>query len=185
MSTQNTPDETIVSAVIGGDIEQYATLIKRYETKLQRYVVYLIHDETTAYDTVQDTFIKAYQNLRSYNADYRFSSWIYRIAHNEAMNAVKRHKHVSNDDVDTIPDMSYESDLEDIVDSKILKTHIHSCLARLDPKYREVIQLVYFEHMKYEDIADVLRIPTSTVGVWLSRAKTKLRKLCEERGVTR
>ena len=77
-------DEVLVVQVIEGDADAYATLMTRYESRLLRYVIYLIHDQAAAEDAVQETFIKAYQNLRSYKPSYKFSSWIYRIAHNEA-----------------------------------------------------------------------------------------------------
>lgn len=178
-------DEQIVQRVTQGNVDAYGDLMKRYESKLQRYVVYLIHDQVAASDVVQDTFIKAYQNLRSFDPKYKFSSWIYRIAHNEAMNAVKKRRRISDDDIDTLPDASYDARLDEIVDKQILKAHVHGCLGKLEPKYREIVQLIYMEHMKYDEVGDVLHIPSSTVGVRLSRAKTRLRKICGQRGVNR
>jgi RNA polymerase sigma-70 factor (ECF subfamily) len=178
------PDEYFVARVTSGDVDAYAVLMQRYEAKLHRYVTYLIHDQTSAYDAVQETFIKAYQNLRSFNPKHKFSSWIYRIAHNEAMNIIRKNRHTSDSDIDTLPDQSYESHTDEVIDSSILKERVHGCLDKLDWKYREVIQLVYFEHMKYEDVSDVLHIPKSTVGVWLSRAKSRLKKICEQKGVS-
>ena len=75
--------------------------------------------------------------------------------------------------------------VEQLIDSDILKQHVRGCLDKLDPKYREVVQLVYFEHMKYDEVSDILRVPTSTVGVWLSRAKAQLKELCGQQGVKR
>lgn len=181
----STTDESIIVSVIAGDIDAYAEILTRYEAKLHRYVVYLIHNQTMADDVVQDTFIKAYQNLQGFNAKYKFSSWIYRIAHNEAMNAIKKVRHLTDDDIDELPESGYDQRVEELVDQDILKTHVQGCLSELDPRYREVIQLVYFEHMKYEEISDVLHVPTSTVGVWLSRAKKRLKELCNQRGVKR
>ena len=75
--------------------------------------------------------------------------------------------------------------ITELVDKKILAEDVHGCLGKLAPKYREVMQLVYFEHMKYEEASDVLHVPTSTIGVWLSRAKSQLREICKKRGVRR
>lgn len=179
------PDELIVLNVISGDTDAYAVLMERYEAKLLRYVVYLIHDNATARDIVQDSFIKAYQNLQGFNPKYKFSSWLYRIAHNEAMNAIKKHRHMTDYDIDMLPDVGYDQQLDTLLDDRALKANVHECLDKLDIKYREVIQLVYFEHMKYEEVSDVLHIPTSTVGVWVLRAKAKLRDICEQKGVRR
>lgn len=178
-------DEAIVAKVTSGDTDAFAELMARYETKLHRYVTYLIHNQSTATDVVQDTFIKAYQNLKSYNPKYKFSSWIYRIAHNEAMNSIKKSRRQSSQDLSELPDIDYGHRLEELVDKKILKEHVLGCMKKLDPKYREVVQLIYFEQMKYDDVSDILRVPTSTVGVWLSRAKSQLKKICEQRGVKR
>lgn len=176
-------DASIVARVIHGDIDAYAEIMHRYQTKLHRYVTFLIHNPTTATDVVQDTFIKAYENLQSYSPEYKFSSWIYRIAHNEAMNAVKKNRRLSDQDIDTLPDLDYDQHLDELVDKELLKEHVHGCLDKLGLKYRDVVQLAYFEHMKYDEISDILRIPTSTVGVRLSRAKLQLKKVCTEKGV--
>ncbi|MCA9327398.1 RNA polymerase sigma factor [Candidatus Saccharibacteria bacterium] len=175
-------DAAIVTRVTGGDSDAYAELMHRYEQKLLRYVVYLLHDEAAAADVVQDTFIKAYQNLRSYKPEYKFSSWIYRIAHNETMNAVRKNKHHSDADISTLPELAYDPHLAERIDRGFLKKDVRQCLEALEPKYREVVQLVYFEQMKYDEASDVLHVPTSTVGVWLKRAKDKLRVICSQKG---
>lgn len=176
-------DKNIVSKVIDGDIDAYEKIMSRYEAKLHRYVVYLIHNHTVADDVVQETFIKTYKSLRSFNSKYKFSSWIYRIAHNEAMNTVKKIRYSSGDDINELPDIEYNQQIEKLVDNKIIKGHINDCLAKIDTKYREIVQLVYLEGMKYEEVSDILHIPSSTVGVWLSRAKKKLKDVCSKKGV--
>lgn len=178
-------DESIVSKVVRGDSDAYAEIMSRYEPRLLRYVTYLIHNQAMAADVVQETFIKTYQNLHGFKPQYKFSSWIYRIAHNEAMNAVKKNKHISDSDIDEAPDSSYDARLDEVLDRAFLKEHVHSCLEKLEPKYRAVIQLVYFEHMKYDEVSDVLHVPASTVGVWLSRAKSRLKLICEQKGIQR
>lgn len=185
MTTLRTTDSSVVARVVAGDVDAYADIIARYETKLLRYVVYLIHDTDMASDVVQETFIKAYQNLRGFNDKYKFSSWIYRIAHNEAMNAVKKIRHATNDNIDELPETSYDAGLDNMVDNDMLKQHVRDCVRQLDQRYRDVVQLVYFEHMTYDDASDVLHVPPSTIGVWLLRAKKQLQKLCREKGVDR
>jgi RNA polymerase sigma-70 factor (ECF subfamily) len=185
MSKTATSDESIVAEITAGNVEMFAEIMARYEAKLTRYVIYLIHDNGTATDVVQETFIKAYQNLNSFNTKYKFSSWIYRIAHNEAMNAIKKHRFFYSEEVDDLPSKEYEQNISELIDDDLLKINVHDCLRQLEPKYREVIQLVYFENMKYDDVSDVLHIPSSTVGVWLSRAKSKLKLICTQKGVKR
>src|ERR1043166_6670972 len=83
-------DEQIALAVQAGTTERFGELIERYEAKLLRYVRKFLLDPEDAQDIVQDTFIKAYENLQSFDASRRFSPWIYRIAHNEFVNALKK-----------------------------------------------------------------------------------------------
>lgn len=181
---QDEPDEAVVARITAGDVDSYAVLMARYEQKLLRYVVYLLHDQATAADVVQETFIKAYRNLRSFKPKYKFSSWIYRIAHNEAMNAVKKERHIQRDaDAETLVDDTQDATIVNEIDAAILRDDLKACLVHLDVKYREVLMLQYYENMKYIEIADILHIPVATVGVRAARAKAKLRQLCEKQGV--
>lgn len=178
-------DAELVEVITGGDTERFGELMERYESKLLRYTIYLIHDGVLAQDVVQETFIKTYKNLRGYNPKYKFSSWIYRIAHNEAMSAVRAKKHVAEDiDVETVKEPSDEPSIIREIDQTILRGNLQMCLDTLDARYREVLMLQYYENMRYDEIADVLHIPPSTVGVWSLRGKARLKKLCEEKGVT-
>lgn len=178
-------DEMVAAHILEGDTDSYGVLMQRYEAKLKRYTSYILRDAATADDVVQITFIKAYQNLRSFNPAYKFSSWIYRIAHNESMNVLKKNRHMSDDAIEDMADQSYAPGVEQHIDDAILQADVQGCLSELEQKYRDVVQLIYFEGMKYEDASDVLHIPTSTVGVWLSRAKAKLLHICQKKGVRR
>lgn len=178
-------DAQIVSKILSGDIEEFAEIITRYESRLIRYVSYLVGSQVSAADIVQDTFIKAYVHLRGYDSRYKFSSWIYRIAHNEAMSAVVKRRHISDADVATLTEASYDFDFTGVIDAEILADDVAACLRKLDRKYREIVQLIYFENMKYEEASDILRIPTSTVGVRLSRAKKQLKEICIKQGTKR
>lgn len=182
--TTDETDEQLIAQIVGGDVDKFAHIMQRYEDRLMRYVIYLIHNEAMATDIVQETFIKSYQNLQSFNNKYKFSSWIYRIAHNEAMNSVKKEKHVVHDlDVEDIREATYETSTIRDIDRKILQGHVRACLDSLDIRYREVLMLQYYENMKYGEIADVLHIPASTVGVWASRGKAMLKRICQQKGV--
>lgn len=177
-------DQEIVSSVIAGDYERFGEIMRRYEPRLLRYAVYLIHDEAVAADAVQQTFIKAFQNLNSYKPSYGFSSWIYRIAHNEAMNAIRSESHIDRSvDSSEIEAVLSEPTIMHKIDTAILQKDVQACLRALEPKYREVLMLYYYENMRYVDIADVLHIPSSTVGIWIARGKTRLREICKEQGV--
>lgn len=183
-SSKEITDEALVSRVIAGDVDVFADIMGRYEAKLMRYVVYLIHDDAMARDVVQETFIKTYVNIKGFKPKYRFSSWIYRIAHNEAMNAIKREKHLDHSlDIDEAQDVLYEPTIIHEIDRTILQGDVRACLDELDIKYREVLMLQYYENMKYSEIADILHAPPTTVGVWAARGKAILKAICERKGV--
>ena len=174
-------DELIATEIQQGNIDAIGVLIDRYETKLKRYGMrFLTHDDDIE-DVVQEIFIKAYQNIQSFDPKRKFSSWIYRIAHNEFINHIRYHARdplpFFDFEVDTLiphpfSDDTPESDLE----RKETKELMDRALKKLDSKYREILLLFYYEELSYEEIADILRIPKSTVGVRLNRAKKELKK---------
>ncbi len=178
-------DSQIIASVVGGDSDAYAVIVERYEPKLLRYANYILKDYDTASDAVQESFIKAYVNLRSFNTTKQFSPWIYRILHNEAMNIIKRKKKTialgGADETDD--DFMVHFSTAEMLDKRMVNTDVRKCLTQLDVKYREVLALTYFDNLKYDEISDILHIPTSTVGVRIRRAKAILRKVCQSNGV--
>jgi RNA polymerase sigma-70 factor (ECF subfamily) len=171
-------DEKLVEIVTRQDKDLYAHIIKRYQERLLRYAVYLVKDESDAADVVQDTFIKAYIYLKSFNTKKKFSSWIYRIVHNEAINLVnKQKKHVPiMDNVDFDSGINLEEDMI----SRELKSHTEYCLKRIPVLYSEPLTLFFLEEKSYEEISDILRIPIGTVGTRINRAKIMLQKICQK-----
>jgi RNA polymerase sigma-70 factor (ECF subfamily) len=179
-SEKTLQDSDVVYLVIKGEKEQFAILIERYESKLIRYAQFLLKDYDNALDVVQESFIKAYVNLNSFNHSKSFSSWIYRITHNEAINFINKNKRSANlSSLDKDEDEFYfDNDFDEHIDKMFLKKEVKECIAKLDLKYQEVILLFYFEHLSYDQISDILHIPKSTVGVRVSRAKLILKKIC-------
>jgi len=173
-------DEQVIELVLEGDSNLYAQIVERYESKLMRYAQFILKDYDTASDAVQESFIKAFINLRNFDTKRKFSSWIYRILHNEVMNVIKRNKKLvsidSEENDDKIPFEDFRHDIK--IDQQILNSQVRKCLNKIDIKYREVLMLNYFENLKYEDISDILHIPTSTVGVRIKRGKEALKKIC-------
>lgn len=170
-------DEALVDDVRTRDKNLYAEVVKRYQDKLLRYTTYLLHDKDRAEDIVQETLIKAYINLNSFNSKKKFSSWIYRIAHNEAMNMLhKNQKELRiGDDTDFDSGISIEDDFS----KKELLDQIHSCIDKMPTPYGEPLVLFYFEEKSYEEISDILRIPIGTVGARINRAKALMKKICQ------
>jgi RNA polymerase sigma-70 factor (ECF subfamily) len=171
-------DEEIVKLVSKKDQELFSHIIKRYQDKLMRYAVYLTGDEDKSADIVQETFIKTYINLNSFDPQKKFSSWIYRIAHNQAMSSFPRHQKQV-----TLPD-DFEFDsgvnLEDDLIKQEFQAHTTKCLKKMPLIYREPLSLFFIEEKSYEEISDILRIPTGTVGTRINRAKLILKKICQK-----
>jgi RNA polymerase sigma-70 factor (ECF subfamily) len=137
-------------------------------------------------DLLQEIFIKAYVNIRSFDADRRFSPWIYRIAHNEFINTLKkRHKERGNLSlfyVDVLfPHPIAKEAADDGAHHREMKELLDGSLDQLDAKYRGPLTLYYLENMSYEEIAEIMRIPVSTVGVRLQRGKAMLKKVMKEK----
>lgn len=168
-------DEAVAVQVQQGNTEAFAQLLARYEGKLLRYAgKFLFYDPDGAEDVVQDVFIKAYTHIQSFDPARKFSSWIYRIAHNELINAIRkqRREHVSYFDLDTVlPHLTSGDATDAAAKATEERVAVEAALQKLDAKYREPLILFYFEDMDYQAIADVLRIPVSTVGVRLRRAR--------------
>lgn len=160
------------------DKEAYSQVVERYEKKLLRYASFLIKNETTAAEVVQDSFIKAYINLKSFDTKKKFSSWIYRIVHNEAINKIKRKKRlISIESVGVHKSLSIEDDNIEKLNKKEIKKLIQEGLDKLDAKYSEVLILYFLEDKSYEEISDILRLPIGTVGTRVARGKKILGKI--------
>jgi len=176
---EESTDESIARRVQGGDVEAFALLMQRYEKKITRYARKFLSHPDDVKDIVQEVFVKAYVNIRSFDAKRRFSPWIYRIAHNEFVNALKKKKteKISFIDFDFFfphPAAKETADMD--VDKNDLRRILDGYIGKMPVKYREPLILYYFEEMSYREIADVLRLPVSTVGIRLQRGKALLKK---------
>ena len=178
-------DEEVAIQVQKGDIESFRILVERYEPKMTRYAKRFFFDGDEGKDLVQEVFIKAYVNIQSFDASRRFSPWIYRIAHNEFVNNIKKRQkereNVSIFDFDLLfPHLVAKETADDGFNKAEVKGMLEHSLNTLNAKYREPLVLYYFEDMDYREIADILHIPISTVGVRLQRGRAMLKKIVKE-----
>jgi len=177
-------DEELVERVQAGDVEAFGALVERYEDRLLRYARKFLYEHMEAQDCVQNAFLKAYENIKSFNSSHKFSPWLYRIAHNEFVDVLRKHgrEPVSVLDPDTVfphPMASERTDRD--AEQREVRELLNRYLSQLEPRYREPLVLHYFEDMNYRDIADILRIPTSTVGVRLKRGRERMMRLMQEK----
>ena len=176
-------DEQIAARVQQGDGEHFGLLVERYEAKIARYARKFLFDSEDTKDLVQEVFLKAYINIQSFDLSRRFSPWVYRIAHNEFINAGKKRAR--------IPVLTFDFDLlfphpaatetaDGEANRRDMRQMLDQSLGKLDAKYREPLILYYFEEMDYQEIAEVLQIPVATLGVRLKRGRSKLQTMMQK-----
>jgi RNA polymerase sigma-70 factor (ECF subfamily) len=169
--------------------DHFEHLVDRYEKKLSRYVRRLTGlDIESIEDVLQESFIKIYVNLNDYDPNYSFSSWAYRITHNEAINYLRKNKKITTIPLETedeesanlIEILKSEIDVAEEVSRNDLIERIRKAISLLPDKYREVLILRYIEDLNYEEISDVLRMPMGTVATTVNRAKEKFKQIAEK-----
>lgn len=173
-------DEELVKKTLKDKV-YFGELVERYEAKLSRYISRLgVHDPEDQLDVLQDIFLKVYKNLNAFNEKMKFSSWIYRISHNEAISwyrkkNVRPEGHLIADSEELISFLSVKADSVDVeFDKSVNSKEVNEALIKIDEKYREVLILRFFEHKEYEEISDILKIPVGSVGTLLHRGKKQL-----------
>jgi len=175
-------DEQIAQAIQDGKHEMFAFIVERYEPKLKRYASKFIKSHTDTEDVIQDVFIKAYRNIQSFDTARKFSSWIYRITHNEFINFIKKRRIETVPLFDTDIILPYKEDYDLALSREEVKKALDENLGKLDLKYREPILLYYIEDFSYKEISDILHIPVATVGVRINRGKKLLKDIYGPKG---
>lgn len=174
-------DSELIKVIITQNKEAYRELFRRYEKKLFSYVYHMVKNREETEDLIQEVFVKTYRNIDKFDVDRKFSSWIYRIAHNETINFLKRKNKrqlISWDDVATTKDKlemnSSEDFINDVWAHKEISAEVDEALKKLPEKYRKVLFLRYFSEYSYDKIALIIHKPINTVGTLINRAKKKL-----------
>ena len=165
------------------DQNAFNPLVEKYAEKIRYYITRIIGNWNEAEDLTQDVFFKAYENINSFNPKLKFSSWLYRIAHNESVNFIKKHYRFKQ--------VEFKDEIKNklIIDKNIVEKLIEKdsaklvnvCLIELKTTDREILELFYFEQKSYLEIADILEISVNSVGPKIKRAKDKLKKILKER----
>jgi RNA polymerase sigma-70 factor (ECF subfamily) len=165
------------------DKEAFVVLIERYEAKLERYLTRLgVGLPEDREDILQNVFIKAYKNLNGFDPTLAFSSWIYRIAHNETMSFF-RSKHarpqviLSEESEALITELKDETaDTSVLAETRLSREELTKALETLPQSYRDALTLRFFEDRSYSEMSDILQVPIGTVSTLLYRAKRALRE---------
>jgi RNA polymerase sigma-70 factor, ECF subfamily len=182
-------DQDIVALARAGEEAAYRELIRRYERPLFSLLYRMVRDRELAEDLAQETFVKALNAIESYRPEYKFSSWIFKIANNAAIDHLRRREldtlslegspHAETPEAVEATALQIgdrqESPLDE-VEARELGGQIEQAIARLRPEYRSCILLRHVEGRAYEEIADILNLPLGTVKTYIHRARNELRQ---------
>ena len=164
-------DRKIVERVLKGDAEAFNLLVRRWEKPIYNFIVRMIGDREEAMDLCQDAFMKAYRELGTLKDLDRFSSWLYRIAHNTCFSKLRK------DSGKTF--LEFEPETHGVGTSIESRLAVEKALQHLPEDQREVVVLKVFQSLKFEEIAQIQGAPVSTVKSRLYMAFEKLRMILE------
>ena len=181
-------DEELVALALK-DQDFFACLVEKYEPKLMRYVRRIsAATQEDAEDLLQEIFVKVYRNLNDFDPDLKFSSWIYRIAHNQVISHWRKTKVRPQvlkfeADEDFLKFIATDENLARDTDRKFSGEEGRKMLENLDKKYKEVLVLKFLEGKDYKEISDILEKPLGTVATLINRAKKQFAKIVEEKNI--
>ncbi|MFA7314493.1 MAG: RNA polymerase sigma factor [Candidatus Magasanikbacteria bacterium] len=163
--------------------ENFLYLVQRYEKKLLSYIIRISGVKyEDAQDVLQDAFVNMFLKLNSFDTGLKFSSWAYRIVHNQTISEFRKKKvrplqYFEENDLVKLVDSMYS---DDHFDKKLLQDEVKVILDQMDKKYREVLILKFLEEKDYNEISDILKKPVGTVGTLMNRAKKKFLSIYEK-----
>jgi RNA polymerase sigma-70 factor (ECF subfamily) len=189
-SESSLEDDGLVKDAKSGSEKAYKKLVNKYQRALHFYILKMIKDQDKVEDLVQEVFVKAFDNLQSYNTNYAFSTWLYRIATNHTIDYLRKKKlqTLSIDEPVKSRDGDMKMQLPDhsaATDKKIIRSQrrqmVQQAIDDLPEKYRNVIKLRHMQEKSYQEIADVLELPLGTVKAHIFRAREMLYKAMKDK----
>jgi RNA polymerase sigma-70 factor (ECF subfamily) len=166
-------DAVLVRQSLAGETEAFGTLVTRYQHVMYTVALRMVGNAEDARDVTQDAFIKGYRQLATFNPEYKFFSWMYRIVINECFNVIRARRPQQPLDVRT----AGAANPFDTAVASARHAHVAAALQQLTPEYRAVVVLRYFAGQGYGDIATALSIPEKTVKSRLFSARQRLGEL--------
>ncbi len=176
-------DERLVELSLEGDEDAYGILVQRYQRRLAAFLSQLVGDMELARELSQEAFVRAWSALERFDPRYRFSTWLFRIAHNLGIDQLRRRR------LQTTPLYRTDSEGEEVevvvpdldkdplghLENRALASELHQIIDGLRPEYRELVLLRHFAGLSYQEIADFTEMPLGTVKNKLFRAHSVLR----------
>jgi RNA polymerase sigma-70 factor (ECF subfamily) len=184
-------DGELIETAISGREDSFEELVRRYQRPITNYVYRMLSDYDASLDVTQEVFIKVYNSLARYSSDYKFSTWLYRIAHNAAIDYMRRHsvneQSIEAENADGTYQLQIESPRptpEQERERSEWRTEIETVVKCLPTVYRELIMLRHAQDLSYDEIAEITNLPLGTVKNRLFRAREMMREIFVERGFT-
>src|SRR5689334_8639565 len=184
-------DMELVNSALDGDQKSYAKLMSRYKDSIYFLLLKMVHNEDDANDLTIEAFGKAFSNLQKYTPDFAFSTWLYKIALNNSIDFIRRKKIETFSLHDTLENErgeSFEIDIRSTnpdPEEKFVRQQrgkiLREVIEKINPKYRLLIELRFFEELSYEEIAQRTKLPLGTVKAQLFRAKNLLYQILNPR----
>jgi RNA polymerase sigma-70 factor, ECF subfamily len=184
-------DHELVRAALGGSERAFRALVERYQRGVLSLVTRILGNREDAEDVAQEAFVKAFTRLDTFDPAHKFSNWLFKIAHNSALDTLRRRGAAPaplellrggeevDDPVATLADPRAPAP-DEVAATAEFHRDLEGALGRLRPEYRSVIVLRHLEGRAYEDIAEILGLPLGTVKTFLFRARRELAELMEQ-----
>jgi RNA polymerase sigma-70 factor (ECF subfamily) len=172
-----TNDQVYIEKIINGDTNAFSILVERYKDLVYTLAIRMVKHKEEAEEITQDTFIKAYKSIHKFKGDSKFSTWIYRVAYNTCLDAIKKHKKLQSN----VPINEYtEHEVKaidnalDIMEAKERSVVIKNCIEKLPSEDAFLMTLYYYEELSLDEIADITGLKANNVKVKLFRSRKKL-----------
>lgn len=185
-------DQDVIKHAREGRESAFRELIRRYERPVFSVIYRMVRDRELAEDLAQETFIKVLNALDRYDPSYKLSSWIFKIAHNNTVDHIRKktpemlslegspHARTQEQaEATSFTAVDTAEDPEQYTHSKELGAQIEAAIATLRPQYREAILLWHVEGRPYDEIADIMDLPLGTVKTYIHRGRNELREKLE------
>ena len=178
-------DLVLVKEALDGSQKAFKLLLRKHREAIYHVILRIVRNPQEAEDLVQETFMKAFTSLSSYRSQYKFTTWLYRIAANSSIDYLRKKKIAAfslDEEVSTkrgsltleVADWTYNPEIDLVAKQK--RFSIDRAISDLPKRYREVVTLRHKDEKSYEEIASILRIPVGTVKARIFRARVLLKK---------
>ncbi|HEY0744489.1 MAG TPA: sigma-70 family RNA polymerase sigma factor [Chryseosolibacter sp.] len=168
----NDGDLLVIDRILAGEQNLYAGLVDRYKSYVYTIAYKILLNRPEAEEAAQDTFIKAYHHLKSFNREAKFSTWLYRIAFNTAISYKRKHRH-DFQSIETVV-ISHAGESEGPLEKNDKKRFLNQAMAKLGEADRTALSLFYLQEFSLEEIAEIMSMQANTVKVRIHRARQRV-----------